>query len=148
MTSAKQIAANRRNARRSTGPVTTQGKSRVSLNALRHGLSRRIPRPLEVTSNIEEYVVQLVGDDASQTGVDLANVAVDAQLVIVCIQRERRLLLERLISGSLDVGAVAVQGPEVVKRLASLDRYEQRAQGRRKKALKGLARLGRLPVFK
>lgn len=74
--------------------------------------------------------------------------AVDAQLVIVRIQRERRLLLERLTSGSLDVGAVVVQGPEVIKRLGSLDWYEQRAQGRRKKALKGLARLGRLPVFK
>ncbi len=34
-----QIAANRRNARRSTGPRTSKGKSASSKNALRHGLT-------------------------------------------------------------------------------------------------------------
>ena len=37
MTSFKQIAANRRNARKSTGPSTPEGKSRC--NAVRHGLT-------------------------------------------------------------------------------------------------------------
>jgi hypothetical protein len=38
MASAKQIAANRRNAQNSTGPKTPEGKQVVSRNALRHGL--------------------------------------------------------------------------------------------------------------
>ena len=38
-TSTKRIEANRRNAQRSTGPKTAQGKSRVRLNALKHGLT-------------------------------------------------------------------------------------------------------------
>jgi hypothetical protein len=39
MASAKQIAANRRNAKHSTGPRTPAGKEITRLNALRHGLT-------------------------------------------------------------------------------------------------------------
>lgn len=39
MTSQKQIAANRRNAKRSTGPRTAKGKTIASRNATKHGLT-------------------------------------------------------------------------------------------------------------
>ena len=39
MTSLRQIAANRRNALRSTGPTTAEGKQRSRCNAVRHGLT-------------------------------------------------------------------------------------------------------------
>ena len=38
MASAAQIAANRANAARSTGPRTAKGKARVALNGLKHGM--------------------------------------------------------------------------------------------------------------
>ena len=38
MTSDKQLVANRRNAQKSTGPKTDQGKAATKYNALRHGL--------------------------------------------------------------------------------------------------------------
>ena len=48
MTSLKQIEANRRNALRSTGPRSEEGKQRSSRNALRHGLTAEtVLEPLE-----------------------------------------------------------------------------------------------------
>jgi len=44
----KQLAANRRNATRSTGPRTPEGKARVKWNALKHGLlARSVVVPLK-----------------------------------------------------------------------------------------------------
>jgi hypothetical protein len=48
MASDKQIRANRRNARKSTGPKSPEGKAVVGLNALKHGLlSRQVLLPNE-----------------------------------------------------------------------------------------------------
>ena len=41
MTTEAQIIANRHNAQKSTGPRTQQGKTAISQNALKHGLSAR-----------------------------------------------------------------------------------------------------------
>lgn len=46
MATEKQIAANRRNALKSTGPRTPRGKSFTRLNALRHGLRATVGTPL------------------------------------------------------------------------------------------------------
>jgi hypothetical protein len=59
MATIKQIDANRRNALKSTGPKTPEGKAAVSMNALRHGLrARSIVLPGE---NLDEFH-QLCGD--------------------------------------------------------------------------------------
>src|SRR3982074_1543776 len=42
MTSQAQIDANRRNAQKSTGPGTPEGRAAVRLNALKHGLTSTV----------------------------------------------------------------------------------------------------------
>jgi len=59
MATLKQFEANRRNAQKSTGPNTPEGKTAVSMNALRHGLrARTVVLPGE---NREEFT-QLCDD--------------------------------------------------------------------------------------
>src|SRR5712692_6135579 len=54
MSTLKQIEANRLNAQKSTGPRTTEGKSAVRLNALKHGLFALDPIiPAEDPANFE-----------------------------------------------------------------------------------------------
>jgi hypothetical protein len=64
-TSAAQVEANRRNAKRSTGPRSTEGKRRSSLNAMQHGGYGRpqaIPRGILIESEeeVQDYVDAIV----------------------------------------------------------------------------------------
>lgn len=53
----KQLAANRANARKSTGPRTPQGKARSSQNAVKHGILARavLPSALEAVESREDF---------------------------------------------------------------------------------------------
>ena len=53
MTSFRQIEANRRNAVRSTGPSTEEGKRQSRRNAIRHGLCAETV--IEIVEDIEDY---------------------------------------------------------------------------------------------
>jgi hypothetical protein len=53
MSSLKQIDANRRNARKSTGPITDVGKQRSRSNAVRHGLT--VETAIGALEDAEDY---------------------------------------------------------------------------------------------
>lgn len=56
MATERQIQANRENAKLSTGPRTVEGKSRIALNPLKHGLtSRQIVLPFEKVADFETF---------------------------------------------------------------------------------------------
>ena len=63
MTSSRQIDANRRNARLSTGPVTAEGKQRSRRNALRHGLTAEtIINALEDAEDYATFEMAVIAD--------------------------------------------------------------------------------------
>jgi len=62
MTTDRQIAANRENAKKSTGPRTKNGKRRSRRNALRHGLTAETV--IEVLENAADYAALAKGINA------------------------------------------------------------------------------------
>jgi hypothetical protein len=77
-----RLRANRRNAQKSTGPKTTEGKGRSALNATRHGiLSQVIHLPEEEMNSYNEFTERYV-DSLQPVGAvetELANACADLQ---------------------------------------------------------------------
>src|SRR5256885_2430441 len=71
MTSFKQIEANRRNARRSTGPITEEGKLRSRRNAVRHGLTAEtVIGALEDAEDYKAFEAAVIADHDAQSVVE------------------------------------------------------------------------------
>src|SRR5204863_5150247 len=71
MTSYKQIEANRRNARRSTGPITAEGKLRSRQNAVRHGLTAEtVIGALEDAEDYKAFEAVVINDYDAQSAVE------------------------------------------------------------------------------
>ncbi len=88
MTSEKKAEANRRNALKSTGPKTPEGKAAVRLNALRHGLlSQEVLLPGEDEEALRELGERL-REELQPVG-ELENLLVDR--IIASYWRLRRL---------------------------------------------------------
>jgi hypothetical protein len=102
MATEKQILANRKNARSSTGPRTSAGKARSRMNARRHGLASLLEgAPPETCLDLEALSERL-----SQ------------------IETER-LRLHQKIEQVLKKGDTQ-QSTSLLRRLSALDRYAQR----------------------
>jgi hypothetical protein len=71
MTSFRQIEANRRNALRSSGPKTDEGKQRTSQNAVRHGLTAEtVIVPLEDAEDYQAFEQAVTADYSAETAVE------------------------------------------------------------------------------
>jgi hypothetical protein len=71
MTSFRQIEANRRNACKSTGPITEEGKQRCRCNAVRHGLTAEtVIGALEDAEDYKAFEAAIIADYDAQSAVE------------------------------------------------------------------------------
>jgi hypothetical protein len=142
MTSHAKIAANRTNARRSSGPRTAAGKARSRRNAFKHGLSLplRIDENAAQTQRLASQLSALVSGPPE----NIYQVAV-TQLEFRRIQEAKRDLINRILRQSLNApdGArkqsqMAHAVIKIAPLLSAFVRYETRAFSRRRKALRAL----------
>jgi len=102
-TSAKQVAANRRNALRSTGPRTPEGKRASKLNAVKHGLRANevvIPGQ-EDPAEFEEFVRGFY-DDLRPLGSTESSYVNDLAIAEWRLRRARRVELGEIRTRQLD----------------------------------------------
>jgi hypothetical protein len=71
MTSFRQIEANRRNACKSTGPITEEGKQHSRRNAVRHGLTAEtVIGALEDAEDYKAFEAAIIADYDAQSAVE------------------------------------------------------------------------------
>jgi hypothetical protein len=138
MASPDSIAANRRNARSSTGPRTAAGKRTVAGNALRHGLTASVPDPA-TTAAAARIAAALAGPSASPRRLALVMPIAEAQAELLRIRNARAAWIN-LTEASFpatqqgESDAIAQSLPKLVR----LDFYERRTMRRRNLAMRAL----------
>jgi hypothetical protein len=156
MATQKQIEANRRNARKSTGPHSASGKQRASRNVFSHGLSR-LMFGAEFAQAVEALASRILGDHGranDQHALASARQIAEAGFKDARVQRIKVALIERaynlgrleprkLFRSKKDECAIDPLPPmPTVRRalpdLLRLNRYERRAAARRDRAIRRL----------
>jgi hypothetical protein len=97
-TSDNKVRANRANARASTGPKTTQGRTRSARNALRHTLSLPVYSDPALSEEVEALAREIAGTDANAEMQELARRVAEAQIDLRRVRDARHQLLSRALS--------------------------------------------------
>lgn len=125
MASERQIAANRRNAAKSTGPRSAGGKQRSRQNAVRHGLFSLATR-ISALEEIEALARLYAGEGADEIALVNARSAAEANIELNRARRVKLALIERVESlGSLEPPQLF---PKSVTSLRDLDLQPSRPE--------------------
>ena len=121
MASERQIAANRRNARNSTGPHSGAGKKRASRNAYRHGLTLSITSTVAFAKQLDTLVRKIAGASNDAIVLERARAIAQADLELTQVRRAKVALIERASAfGELDP-----PGPTVSQMIRLLNAFQR-----------------------
>jgi hypothetical protein len=138
LTSARQIAANRRNARLSTGPRTPRGKAAASRNALRHGLSANLLADPDLVERMGVLALAVAGEEKDANMRLQALIIARTQAALERVRQARVAILEKPARGSTgERDDRSFKG--MIDRLCKLERYERRAVARQTRAIRAIA---------
>ena len=135
MPSERKIAANRSNAKKSTGPRSDAGRQVSRRNALRHGLAVDIRTDPAYSEDIEQLAKILSHARGRQNVSDNARDAAEAVLDLSRIRKVRAFLFETIYFPDAASQDCLL---ELNEKLAQLERYERRAFSRRNRALRAI----------
>ena len=114
MVSEKRIEANRRNAQKSTGPRSIDGRARSSMNALRHGITGQVSiMTVEDRAAHDKFVQELIESLQPEGAVELQFASVIAE-DFWRLQRIRAVENDMLALGNFsDAADIDVDHPEI-----------------------------------
>ena len=122
MASERQIAANRRNARKSTGPRSGAGKKRASRNAYRYGLTLNITSAA-FAKQLDKLVREIAGDTKDAILLERARAIAQAELELARVRRVKVALIERASAfGELDPPQAFSSVTQIIRLLNAIDR--------------------------
>ena len=98
MTSDRKIKVNRANARASTGPKSSEGRTRSARNALRHALSLPIHSDPQLSEEVETLAGEIAGAGANAEIHDLARQVAEAQIDLRRVRDARHQFLSRKLA--------------------------------------------------
>jgi hypothetical protein len=164
MTSERQIAANRRNAGKSTGPRSHAGKRRAARNSLKHGLAASITASTGYASTIDNLASEIFPETDDASIRECARIIAAAGLELDRIRRVRIGLFAQIFNSddvrqdeslseeksrrrvvAREVGLQEIAEVQAVRRalpeLVRIGRYERRASKRYDEAVRRLLQL-------
>jgi hypothetical protein len=98
--SERQMVANRRNSRRSTGPRSIAGKKRAAQNAYQHGLSLSVGSLATFAKPLDRLARKIAGDTTDKIKPESARAVAQAELELARVRRAKVALINTL--GSLN----------------------------------------------
>jgi hypothetical protein len=161
MASERQIAANRRNATKSSGPRSAAGRKRASSNAYRHGLFSRRARAA-AAGEMETFARKIADTASGAIALELARIVAEPENELALIRDAKRRLIDRTdIFGSFKMPrrfptdpredpwlmSATAQGPQLLEAEDSLPTMQQEEAERSVAIKRVLSELTNLSLY-